>query len=199
VPREPLPLRARAVNNIRTIYEQSDRVVVLDEELLDSCISSSSTPEILMRIELSGWMRRLWTLHEQAAATDLWFQFADGAVSQNDLLARASAENHQFDVVTRQTASLVAIGSRLRDAQEAAYITLARLWNSLGWRETSWVEDETICMANILRCERQTVEKLQSMPFDAAFSDDMARLMSPAQASPPRQPRPLQGEARSAR
>jgi hypothetical protein len=173
VPREPLSLRVQAVNNIRRIYEQAQRVLILDEELLHTTLDDFPTVEVLMRIVLSGWMRRLWTLHEQAVSIDLWFQFSNGAVRQNALLThvvRDSLFNNgaigpAFDVVACRTASLIANTSTLRNEKDI-HIALAKLWNDLRWRETSWVEDETICMANILKCDRQIVEGLQNTPFE---------------------------------
>jgi hypothetical protein len=174
LPRDPLPLRVQAVHNIRTIYEQAQRVLVFDEELLYTTLDHSQTVEVLMRIMLSGWMRRLWTLHEQAVSTNLWFQFSNGAVRQDTFLNRVlgdailgnGATEPISDTVALQTASLIANTSKLRN-EKGVHDALARLWNSLRWRETSWNEDETICMANILKCDRQIVEELQNTSFES--------------------------------
>jgi len=177
LPREPLHLRVQAVDNIRTIYEQAHRVLVFDEELLYTTLDHSQTVEILMRIMLSGWMRRLWTLHEQAVSSNLWFQFSNGAVRQDTLLNRVLGDSvlgtdaiePAIDIVALQTASLIANTSKLRNEKEV-HVALARLWNSLRWRETSWNEDETICMANILKFDREQVEELQNTSFESRMT-----------------------------
>ena len=42
-------------------------------------------PEALARIYTSSWMRRVWTLQGGALAQSLYFQFADEALSMNQV------------------------------------------------------------------------------------------------------------------
>jgi Heterokaryon incompatibility protein (HET) len=71
-----------AITDTATVYRNADRVLVLDADLLlfDAypAIQHNNYNEVFMRIKLSRWMRRLWTLQEALLASDLWFQFKDG-------------------------------------------------------------------------------------------------------------------------
>lgn len=69
-------VRSLAISQMKDTYEWSDKVLVLDSELESN--SMSDPTEALMRITLSGWMRRLWTLQEGVLGSRLFFRFADG-------------------------------------------------------------------------------------------------------------------------
>lgn len=122
-----------------------------------------------MRINLSGWMRRLWTLHESVRSRRIYYQFSDGAVSESELVQQASdtmrcgvSETAMFSrVVQKQAMSLLDHISTLRD-EENGYVRIARLWTLLRWRVLSWPEDETICMANMLNVDDGIINILLS-------------------------------------
>ncbi|KAL3427769.1 het domain protein [Phlyctema vagabunda] len=67
VPRGPKEIHNKAVMNMRNVYAQAERVLVLDAELLVSP-AGASYEEINMRIQSSRWIRRLWTVQEAALA-----------------------------------------------------------------------------------------------------------------------------------
>ncbi|PLB50970.1 hypothetical protein P170DRAFT_463998 [Aspergillus steynii IBT 23096] len=69
-------VRTQAIRSMKRIYEDAFRVVVLDAELQASPQGVST--EAFMRISLSPWMRRLWTLQEGVCAQRLYIKFADG-------------------------------------------------------------------------------------------------------------------------
>ncbi|RDW91443.1 hypothetical protein BP5796_02608 [Coleophoma crateriformis] len=79
VPRYPDHIYKRAIMQMRQVYSEAERVLVLDAELLASS-ALAKYEEIEMRIETSRWVRRLWTVQEGALARRLFFQFADQAV-----------------------------------------------------------------------------------------------------------------------
>jgi hypothetical protein len=78
-----------AITDMATVYRNADRVLVLDADLLlfdaSPAIQHNNYNEVFMRIKLSRWMRRLWTLQEALLASDLWFQFKDGPLRFHDL------------------------------------------------------------------------------------------------------------------
>lgn len=69
-------VRSLAISQMKDTYEWSDKVLILDSELESN--TKSDPTESLMRITLSGWMRRLWTLQEGVLGSRLFFRFADG-------------------------------------------------------------------------------------------------------------------------
>jgi hypothetical protein len=84
-----------AIEKIRLVYQQAKCVLVLDAGLMSYFARDQDSSEKLIRILTSAWMRRLWTLQEGALAKSLYFQFADAAVSFDDLIRDfMSSMNH---------------------------------------------------------------------------------------------------------
>jgi len=69
--------RKRAITMMGQIYNKAQRVLVLDAELQQLSMMSSNN-EIFLRLALSGWMRRLWTLQEAVMARQLHIKLSDG-------------------------------------------------------------------------------------------------------------------------
>lgn len=73
--------RSRAIAMMKETHERAYQVLVLDAELetysmqCGTDANSSSVAEAMMRIFLSGWMRRLWTLQEGVLARNLHVKF----------------------------------------------------------------------------------------------------------------------------
>jgi hypothetical protein len=76
VPRSPVDIYKKAINQMRDVYANSERVLVLDAELMASQ-ADCSYEEINMRILCSTWIRRFWTIQEAVLAKRLIFQFAE--------------------------------------------------------------------------------------------------------------------------
>ena len=82
-------VKKNAITDVATVYSSADRVLILDADLLlfdaQPAIQHNNYNEVFMRIKLSPWMRRLWTLQEALLGSDLWFQFKDGPLRFRDL------------------------------------------------------------------------------------------------------------------
>lgn len=65
--------RDDAIAQMREVYLNAYQVLVLDAEL--ESIDVSDPTKAFMQISLSGWMRRLWTLHEGVLANELHIKF----------------------------------------------------------------------------------------------------------------------------
>lgn len=78
--------KQKAISKIRLVYERAQYVLVLDNSIMAHTAATLSIPEQLLRIFTSSWMRRLWTLQEGALATSLYFQFADEAISLQQIV-----------------------------------------------------------------------------------------------------------------
>lgn len=148
-----------AIKKMKDTYQNADRVLVLDVQLMRTPIDFQCwqrspednrrvnlAKELLLRIALCGWMRRLWTFQEGAIARELEFQFADGAVNLRQLLLAIKAD--------RSTVSNQAL-SRLMILRSLAYpldrgLQLVHLLIALRWRSTSQAEDEQVCIATLL-------------------------------------------------
>lgn len=172
VPRTPYPLRRSAIECIRTIYENATEVMVFDEELLASSLLASTYEEALIRVHLSGWMRRLWTLHEQVRSENIFYIFSDGKFGQKEMLdtfQKATSSQTQTglpfgNAVSAKAISLFQHTSSMKAEADGA-ARMAQLWSLLRWRHLSWPSDETICMANMLGVSSDEVEKLLKAPY----------------------------------
>ena len=80
VPIKPQAARDEAIKKMRFVYGKAERVLVLDADLMNATVDASYE-EIQMRIACSTWIRRLWTLQEASLPKEVFFQFAERAVS----------------------------------------------------------------------------------------------------------------------
>lgn len=85
VPIKPEHMRIRAMNRLRRPYQDAKHVLVLDSYLYTQDSASLSCLEILARVLCCIWSRRLWTFQEGRLAKNLWFQFADRAVTMEEV------------------------------------------------------------------------------------------------------------------
>ncbi|KAF2185850.1 hypothetical protein K469DRAFT_687681 [Zopfia rhizophila CBS 207.26] len=95
-PITPMEAKIKAIERIRNVYSEADRVLVLDSSLQMHSVDGWNRnripnlnnvypAELLLRIFTCTWTRRLWTLQEGALAPCLYFQFSDTAVSFEEL------------------------------------------------------------------------------------------------------------------
>ncbi len=161
-----------ALSRLSEYYQAATKVLVLDSDLLQA--SQACTKEELMtRIFLSSWMRRLWTLEEGILSREiLEFQLQDATVSLRDL-----GELSDFST------SATAIGSTLQDnmlmslpkianyyRRPARDISLqhsvvAELLPLLEFRSTTKIIDEPICIAHILGLDTSKLVIIDEAPL----------------------------------
>ncbi|KAK7739019.1 hypothetical protein SLS53_005917 [Cytospora paraplurivora] len=79
-------LRHKAIVRMADVYRKATDVLVLDSQLEN--LSTESVEDLCMRVTLSSWMRRLWTMHEGAVGRSVLVQTAIGAVGLGGLSNR---------------------------------------------------------------------------------------------------------------
>lgn len=89
VGREHQKYRSLAISLMYKTYVSAQDILVLDSELQKTPIPADPT-ETFLRVSVSGWMRRLWTLQESVLGRRLQIKFQDGIV---DLAAEYNKEN----------------------------------------------------------------------------------------------------------
>lgn len=80
IPRYPLELRQQAIKGMRAPFSEAEIVLILDNSLLHHSIIDMSSEEMLARLKLSNWAKRLWTYHEDVVSKFKLVQFHDRSV-----------------------------------------------------------------------------------------------------------------------
>lgn len=147
--------RKMSIQNLASIYRNADKVLVLDAEL-QQATSRCSTMEIAARILCSSWTQRLWTLQEGAMTGqgNLHYQFRDGVVGHPDLTSSHSSAQKTSQLYCSQvlfTAVAYRMPSWAYNPTLEMYDRFRGFSSALQYRTTSKVEDETICLASLLR------------------------------------------------
>lgn len=137
--------RRLALSNMARYYSQASCVLVLDVDLM-ACSTAVSPDELLMRISLSTWMRRLWTLQEGALAKQLYFEFNDGIVSLSDLVKAVGSQQSVADIYAHDPCFVFRlVAKRTEDVKLLRHISIVA-----HRRSTSKSDDESICLAYLL-------------------------------------------------
>ncbi|KAL2870608.1 uncharacterized protein BJX67DRAFT_377957 [Aspergillus lucknowensis] len=103
-------LRTKSIKSMKAVYERAFRVLVLDSDVQEC--SSTDYTQSFMRIRMSAWMRRLWTLNEGVLAYRLIVKFADGFLDVQE-----STEKHQKEAYGSELANIKGtFGTPKRDA-----------------------------------------------------------------------------------
>lgn len=137
--------RRLALGNMAKYYSEASCVLVLDADLM-ACSTTVSPDELLMRISLSTWMRRLWTLQEGALAKQLYFQFKDGVASLSDLVKEVESQESVAGIYAHDPCFVfLLIAKPTEDDKLLRHISILA-----HRRSTSKADDESICLAYLL-------------------------------------------------
>ncbi|KIW66997.1 hypothetical protein PV04_06275 [Phialophora macrospora] len=182
-PREPLESRRAAIRLMRQTYRDASSVVVLDAWLNNMSIAKLSRPEIMFRIALSGWTRRLWTLQEGMLNKSAFVWFKDGMVDTDSLVQNMVLDSplEFLPMVRLLSAAYGSLRGMVRRNLDMR-TRLIGLSNSLQFRSTSWEGDEPICLGILLDLNvddiwKQKVEdrmkelwlQISDIPLDVVF------------------------------
>ncbi|KAK8920149.1 hypothetical protein VCV18_008984 [Metarhizium anisopliae] len=174
VPLAPKCAKNKAIVRMKEIYCNAHSVLVLDEELQripcpfpianagnagdansDGSPSSdtinSRLRELYIRLFVSPWFQRLWTLQEGALAKNLLLRFADGSFSMRDIVQ--SAYNSELFNNPYQAADVLPMHlcDVILDLKDADHSTrLGRVSPLLCYRDTTELSDEALCIGGIL-------------------------------------------------
>ncbi|KAI9657240.1 MAG: hypothetical protein M1831_004429 [Alyxoria varia] len=198
VPRAPVELRNAALLKLKDPFEKAQNVLVLDSYLQSFNAVTSSFREIFARIEVCGWMKRLWTFQEGRLGRKLWFQFKDQAVNiaglvqdwlKNTPTIPLAAPNYvTFEFFQNYSASNVFPSLDIQRLMRS----FARFRHSLRGRSTSHAEDEPICLASLMDLDLARIlaapkpsrmetfwDMLIDVPCGLVFSEASRKLTAP--------------------
>ncbi|KAF5263356.1 hypothetical protein FOXYS1_5893 [Fusarium oxysporum] len=157
-------LRNRAIGMMADTYREAKVVLVLDSGILATSSTMDRT-EILLRVCMSHWMRRLWTFQEAVLAKDLHFKLSDAAVPIMSVVPEFK-EQLVDPILTGLGFALAILAMRAQN-QVFGVTDIAR---AIQWRSTSKMADETLAIAGLLNTSA-------SMLASAAPSDRIRLLL----------------------
>ncbi|KAF2787006.1 hypothetical protein K505DRAFT_288686 [Melanomma pulvis-pyrius CBS 109.77] len=169
--------KKKSIQSMREIYGESVAVLIIDPWLM-SIPSTASVSEICYRIYASGWSRRLWTHQEGFLARDVYYQLQDKPLKLADVdeLAKdfqkklayqgypigfplqASGKTSFYYTTVKTIVNGIQEG---RIPQDNKWILYGHLADSLGYRSTTNIDDELLCVASVIGLNVKTYAKLE--------------------------------------
>lgn len=153
--------RNTAIAEMVTIYRISGTVLVLNNELNNISVGRSPW-ELSGRITRTTWFRRLWTLHEGVLAQKTVFQLQDGSVDLSELQTAVQGwdvSSKSQDLLCRLifTETCQPYSKLLLFKSKSLSSRVQDIWAAVQWRNTSYQEDETVCLANMLGLDLSSI------------------------------------------
>ena len=144
------PIRSKAINQMKAVYRKAHAVLIWDRTLIQSR-KLASVIEVNMRLKLSNWSKRLWTLQESVLAKRIYVAFCDGVVSHGEIheerdLARDNVD-HAYHHVWKAGYPFHHATWKLRKYPD---YRVARAWAAVQFLTVTQPADETMVLANIL-------------------------------------------------
>ena len=137
IPLRPTELRQQAIKGMRAPYAQADIVVILDNSLLQYSIVDMTSEEMLARLKLSNWAKRLWTYHEDVVSKFQLVQFHDRSVdiSRHSLAPRNAVKKATDSMIKYQ-----------KSCQEGGEMTMVELGSALFSAANSFIESPKVSL-----------------------------------------------------
>ncbi|KAK7423425.1 hypothetical protein QQZ08_009103 [Neonectria magnoliae] len=142
--------RRKAVAEMNDVYRAAERVVIIDSSLAE--VSTADKAEnIIARLALSGWSRRLWTFPEGMLAKSKLFVLKD-ALLDFDQFEMILALSRQYDTLLGMLAKKSVPHRRLGILEPTQFLRLRSILgsNQLAFRSLSRPGDEALCLARSL-------------------------------------------------
>ncbi|KAH7130562.1 hypothetical protein B0J11DRAFT_578091 [Dendryphion nanum] len=169
--------KKKSIQSMREIYGESVAVLIIDPWLM-SIPSTASVSEICYRVYASGWSRRLWTHQEGFLAREVYYQLLDKPLRlpEVDDLAKeyqkrmayngyplsfplqASGKTSFYYTTVKTIVNGIQEG---RIPEDNKWIVYSHLAESLGYRSTTNIDDELLCVASVIGSSVKNYAKLE--------------------------------------
>ena len=158
--------RLKAIRQMHNIYTHARYTIVLDLSLLRVPMGLGySNPA--MKITMSSWMTRLWTLQEAILSKNLFFVFKDRVYSMThleEMFSREDLKLHSCVPSLSRTYYYGILGdmrSRIHEefwndeGWEPKSDFLAAVWKATQWRSTAHAHHEILSLATMLNVDTE--------------------------------------------
>ena len=156
--------RRKAIRSMHEIYKNAKYTVVLDYGLM-KIDRGEGYIRPAMRIALSNWMTRLWTLQEAFLSKNLYFKFRDEVYSMHRLEQLFRKEDEPLHSTLASLCrtyyhQILEKESRIMHGPDSAPEELvatpsfvATVWKAVQWRMTTHRQHETLALATLLHLD----------------------------------------------
>ncbi|MCJ1445542.1 MAG: hypothetical protein MMC23_006047 [Stictis urceolatum] len=154
--------REKAISQMHDIYKWAKYTIVLDSSLM-KLRRGNGYPEPAMKITMSSWMTRLWTLQEAVLSRHLYFNFVDDLYSMEELEELYISDNESlsscipevahaywYGILGAQRDKIHTMGDSALEP-EASFV--ATVWKATQWRTTSHLHHETLALATLMNLD----------------------------------------------
>ena len=167
--------RTQAIRQMHKIYTHAQYTIVLDKSLMNMYKGSGYSGPA-MKILMSRWMTRMWTLQEAVLSRQIYFKFKDQIYSIDqleNLYIREAAALHTCVPKLSQLYYHGILGEKrdrvhkktLSDERwKPKALFIAMVWKAAQWRSTEHRHHETLSLATLLNVEASEFAK----PVEAA-------------------------------
>lgn len=147
--------RKRAILRLAKVFSHAETVLILDAELQDVSISAVSMEKEIRMISCD-WMRRVWTLSEALLPKpeNLFWQFREAALDSKEIWTYHSDQApHHVTYKDSAFDRRLPVLNKTPLSPEGLWADVLDILGAIRWRALSHIEDETICIAQILGFE----------------------------------------------
>lgn len=189
--------RRKAIRSMHEIYKNAKYTVVLDFGLM-SARKGEGYLQPAMRITLSNWMTRLWTLQEAFLSKNLYFKFLDQVYSMDRLERLFQKEDEPLHSVLPSLCRTYYHGilekeSRNMHGPESTSKELvttsnfvSTVWKAVQWRTTAHRQHETLSLATLLHVNTDAFADSTIREYDRTeLNERMQELLDLLAASNP--------------
>jgi hypothetical protein len=197
--------KKKALERMRDIYIKADKVLVIDSEVV-ACPETAPPLEILARIRLSNWNRRLWTLQEGYFGRSVYFLVGSTAISLPELFEISKSEQYSPDMFALQVWDGMAEAFNIiltrsvllaNDKTETPSLTyrakptegrVIHVIRELALRTSTFLSDEPLCLAYLLNASPGIIgdtDHNELMKRFLELLDGGARVKKPPGCIPP--------------
>ncbi|KAI4184971.1 MAG: hypothetical protein L6R41_004406 [Letrouitia leprolyta] len=153
--------RRNAIRQMHSLYTRAQYTIVLDLSLMHATAGIGySSPA--MKITMSRWMTRMWTLQEAVLSKDIYFVFKDRIYPMSQLEGMFTDEDSELQSCIPALARTYHAGilGNIRSKIHAEFRReegwnpgpddLASIWKAAQWRTTTHPIHETLALATML-------------------------------------------------